>query len=505
MSDNHDLFALKQRAANVSITGADVSAMLAEAARLEKFELVDADLRLDFTRHPITAADLEALIRYGADADLEGRRDAMLDGLPINVSENRAVLHARLRDSQATMAVDNVNAMAAMAEKFLAAGIEDVVCIGIGGSALGPEMVLHALAPFHQGPDIHFAASIDPSALGDLLASLNPVTTGFIVTSKSFTTRETLANWSMAKAWMSASGVSPEGRTVAITHAVDSALRHGFGDEDILAVDEAIGGRYSLWSAVGFGIMLAFGQDVFVDMLAGAEAMDRHFTETPLDRNMPMLGGLIRFWHHGLRNTPCLAVIPYESRLNRLPAWLQQLEMESNGKSLGIDGKPVQTGTAPIIFGETGSAAEHSFFQLLHQGPRDIAVDLLAARNPLSLLSGLDEQVALQHRDLLAQMMAQADALATGNPDQGFPGGRPVTVMTWDQTSPFSLGRVLAYYEHVTAVSGWLYGLNSFDQPGVELGKQLSGQYLSWIENPETSGQQPPPSTVAMLQAFRKS
>ena len=505
MKNNPDLDALRDRAVSTSIKGRDMINLLADDKRCAKLLLEEDDLRLDFTRQPITTEDLDALVRYAETADIAGKRDAMFDGVHINLSEDRAVLHTRLRDAQATMAVDNVESMAAMAEKMLASGVEDVVSIGIGGSYLGPEMVLHGLAPFHQGPEIHFAANIDPSELGDLLATLNPVTTGFIVISKTFTTRETMANWQMARQWLQNAGVSLEGRAVAVTSAVDVAIRQGFEDEYILTMDEAIGGRFSLWSAVGFGIMLAFGRDVFIDMLAGAETMDRHFVSTPLDRNMPVLGGLMRMWNTGLSSVSGLAVIPYENRLRRLPAWLQQLEMESNGKSSGIDGQPLVTGTSPIIFGEPGSAAEHSFFQMLHQGQMTVAVDLLAARKPLSVVAGLDERVNNQHRALIVQMMAQADALSLGRQDEGFPGGKPVTVMTWDQTSPFALGRVLAFYEHVTAVSGWLYGLNSFDQPGVELGKKLAKAFDRWIDGDEEPDRDMPATTAAMLAPFRKT
>ena len=503
METKPDLRSLESLAAETALGGADMARLLADENRAEKFCLSADDLTLDFTRQAMTGDVLDALIAYAEAADITGKRDAMLDGAHINTSEDRAVLHARLRDPHATMAQENVERMAAAAEDMLATGIEDVVSIGIGGSALGPEMVLAALAPFHQGPEVHVASNVDPAELGDLLAGLNPVTTGFVVISKTFTTRETMANWAMARRWMEAAGVPIEGRAVAVTNGVDAALRQGFDDASILTMDEAIGGRFSLWSAVGMGIMLAFGREVFIDMLSGAEAMDRHFAETPVATNMPVIGGLMRFWNTGLNGCPGLAVIPYESRLRRLPAWLQQLEMESNGKSLDIGGHPVRMGTAPIIFGEPGSSAEHSFFQMLHQGPMTIPVDLLAARSPLSVVTGLDEAVAEQHKALVAQMMAQADAFALGRPDEGFPGGRPVTVMTWDQASPFALGRVLAYYEHVTAVSGWLCGLNSFDQPGVELGKKLARAYIDWIEDTTTATEMPP-TTAALLQLFRQ-
>lgn len=502
MADTPSFTAIKALSEAPAPDGHDMAAWLADETRTEKLCFGLDDLHVDFSRQTLTESQFDALIDHAVAADLAGQRDAMLDGARINRSEDRAVLHARLRDSQATMAMENVETMAAMAEQLLAAGVEDVVSIGIGGSALGPEMVIKALSPFHQGPEIHFASTIDPSELGDLLAGLNPVTTAFIVISKTFTTRETMANWAMARNWLEQAGVALEGRVCAVTNGIDAALRQGFARETILTMDEAIGGRFSLWSAVGLGIMLAFGREVFIDMLAGAETMDRHFAEAEPAANIPLIGGLLRFWNTGLRRHPGLAVIPYENRLRRLPAWMQQLEMESNGKTLTMDGSPVKTGTAPIIFGEPGSSAEHSFFQMLHQGPMTIGIELLAARQPLAVVSGLDEAIREQHKALIAQMMAQADGFSIGRPDEAFPGGRPVTVITWEETSPFALGRLLAYYEHVTAVSGWLYGINSFDQPGVELGKQLAKGYLDWIDDANSSVQMPS-TTAAMLGRYR--
>lgn len=502
MTEHASLTAIKALAETPDPDGHELAAWLADDTRTRKLTLTLDDLQVDFSRQAITESQFDALIDHAHAVDIVGKRDEMLDGARINRSEDRAVLHARLRDSQSTMAMDNVETMAAMTEKLIAAGVEDIVSIGIGGSSLGPEMVLKALAPFHQGPEIHFVSTIDPSEMGDLLAGLNPVTTAFIVISKTFTTRETMANWAMVRAWLEAAGVGLEGRICAVTNGVDAALRQGFAEDSILTMDEAIGGRFSVWSAVGLSIMVAFGREVFIDMLAGAESMDRHFAEAPLAENIPIIGGLMRFWNTGLKRHPGLAVIPYENRLRRLPAWLQQLEMESNGKALDMEGKPVSTWTAPIIFGEPGSSAEHSFFQMLHQGPMTIGVDLLAARAPIALISGLDDAVHDQHKALIAQMMAQADAFSIGRPDEGFPGGRPVTVITWDQTSPFALGRVLACYEHITAVSGWLYGVNSFDQPGVELGKQLAKGYLEWIEDSHTHVDMPS-TTASMLKLFQ--
>lgn len=461
--------------------GGALAEQLDDPARADAFSLSLDDFTMDFTRQTITAAGLEKLLALAEKRAIASRRDAMMAGEAINTSEARPVLHPRLRDPQQPMARDNVDAMAQQVEYLLSLGVEDIVSIGIGGSDLGPAMVVQALVPFHQGPELDFVSNIDPAHLGDRLAMLNPVTTAFIIISKTFRTEETMANLAMARRWLDGAGVDASGRMVAVTANPDEAISHGFETDRILAMDEGVGGRFSLWSAVGLGIMAAVGREGFIDMLAGAETMDRHFASAPADANIPLIGGLLRFYHASVCGRPGQAIIPYDQRLQRLPAWMQQLEMESNGKSVTAEGEPVPFQTAPIIFGEVGSNAQHSFFQMLHQGPAVIPVDFLAPLRPISFSGDDDPLVQQQHRALLVNMVAQADALAIGEPEAGFPGGRPSTVLTWDETGPFALGRLLAYYEHLTAVHGWMLGLNSFDQPGVELGKRLAGRYQGWI------------------------
>ena len=461
------------------------------------------DMAMDFSRQPLDAKGLGALADLARERRIPEWRDAMMAGEVINASEGRPVRHTALRDPEEEAARANVDAMAARIEELLAAGVEDIVSIGIGGSDLGPAMAVQALAPFHQGPEVHFVGNIDPSHMADCLEGLQPATTAFIVISKSFRTEETLANSALARHWLEAAGMDPAERMVAVTSNPEAAAGQGFGAGRILAMDEAVGGRFSLWSAVGLGIMAAVGREGFIDLLAGAEAMDRHFAEAPLEANMPVVCGLLRLLNHAVLGRPAQAVIPYDQRLARLPAWLQQLEMESNGKSSGPGGGPVEIATSPVIFGEPGSCSQHSFFQMLHQGPMVVPVDFLAPRRPINSMGEETPLVRDQHRALVVNMLAQADALALGQPENGFPGGRPSTVVTWDQTTPHALGRLLAMYEHATAVHGWLLGLNSFDQPGVELGKRLAGDYRKWIDGDDAVA--PTPSSQSLLTRYRDS
>ena len=495
---------LIKRVEKLSLDGRDgLSDAMAQPGRLEATRLELQDMVMDFSRQPLDGKGLDALVDLAREAKIPEWRDAMIAGEAINPSEGRSVRHTALRDPEETMARENVDAMASQVEALLALGVEDIVSIGIGGSDLGPAMAVRALLPFHQGPNVHFVANIDPADMGDCLAELDPPTTAFIVISKSFRTEETLANSTLARSWLERAGIDAAERMVAVTSMPDIAMEQGFGADRILPMDEAVGGRFSLWSAVGLGIMAAIGREGFIDLLAGAEAMDRHFAEAPLEGNMPVIGGLLRFFHHAVMGRPAQAIIPYDNRLARLPAWMQQLEMESNGKAVDRSGSPVSFATSPVIFGEVGSCSQHSFFQMLHQSPMITPVDFLAPRQHLALPGEDDPQVQNQHRDLIINMLAQADALALGQPENGFPGGRPSTLYIWDQTSPYALGRILAMYEHVTAVHGWLLGLNSFDQPGVELGKKLARGYRQWIDGDGDVA--PTASSASLLDRYRDS
>ena len=443
------------------------------------------DMTVDFGRQTITDDQWQILVDWGKT--ILPKRDAMLAGDIVNISENRPVLHAHLRNPDQAMARDNLDAMATMAEQIYSLGVEDVVAIGIGGSYLGPKMTVEALAPFHQGPDVHFVSNIDPSHLDDLLAGLNPVTTAVIAISKTFTTKETLMNLDAANRWFEQSGVTSKDRVIAVTSRPDIAKDSGIDASLVLAMDEGIGGRFSLWSAVGLPIMVAVGAEMFTAMIAGASQMDDHFANADCAENLPIMAGMIRVWNRAFLGHSGLAVIPYDQRLNLLPSWMQQLEMESNGKAVTATGKPQDLATAPIVFGEAGSNVQHSFFQMIHQSNDIIPVDFLAPLDPVSLVGDANHNTLLRHRDLIVQMLAQADCLALGDQHRGFTGGRPSTVITWSETTPFLLGRLLAYYEHITAVSGWCLDLNSFDQPGVDLGKIIAKKYETYLEDGQNS------------------
>ena len=323
---------LQKLAAEKQVDAATLTARLQSASPPAGMVVTLNDMRVDFSRQSVDLEEWQALLDWGQS--ILPKRDAMLAGEIVNPSENRPALHAHLRNPDMSMAQDNIATMAVMTETILSLGVEDVVAIGIGGSYLGPKMSVEALAPFHQGPDVHFVSNIDPSHLDDLLAGLNPVTTAVIAISKTFTTKETLSNLAAAEDWFNANGVSPHGRVIAVTSRPDVAKGRGIDGDLILAMDEAIGGRFSLWSAVGLPIMLAIGEEMFTAMIAGASQMDDHFAQAPVAENMPILAGLIRVWNRAFLGRSGLAVIPYDQRLNLLPSWLQQLEMESNGKAV---------------------------------------------------------------------------------------------------------------------------------------------------------------------------
>ena len=454
------------------------------------------DMTVDFSRQSVRDDDLDALIAWGGT--ILPMRDAMMSNKNI---APRPTGHADLRDPLNPAAQENITAMSTMVERILSLGVEDVVAIGIGGSYLGPAMLVDALTPFHQGPDIHFVSNLDPSHLDDTLAMLNPITTAIITISKTFTTKEPLVNMTVARKWFDANGVAPQDRFFGVTANKDAALEMDINADNILIMDGGISGRFSLWSAVGLPIMLALGEAGFVELIAGGEQMDKHFASSPVAENMPILGALIQIWNRSFMGCSGWVMAPYDQRLLGMPEWLQQLVMESNGKSLKFDGSPVDLATAPIVFGEPGSNSQHSFFQMIHQSSEIIPVDFIAPVMPISINPNNNDNdnndgggLIARHRDLIAQMLAQADSLALGymadgaNGDRSFTGGRPSTLITWQRSTPFALGRMLAYYEHLTVVCGWLLELNSFDQPGVELGKTIAKGYVNYMNNPSAHG-----------------
>ncbi|MEX0404291.1 glucose-6-phosphate isomerase [Aquibium sp. LZ166] len=496
------------------------SAFATDPGRFARFSLRLDDLLIDWSKTSVDARAMDLLARLAKAADVEARRDAMFAGDPINATEGRAVLHVALRAPRgARFEVDGRNVMqdvhdvldrmAAFAQAVRsgeakgATGkpITDVVNIGIGGSDLGPAMATLALAPYHDGPRLHFVSNVDGAHIHDVLANLDPATTLVIVASKTFTTIETMTNAATARRWIEAAlgGDAVGAHFAAVSTALDKVGEFGIASERVFGFWDWVGGRYSLWSAIGLPIMLAVGAERFRDFLSGAHAMDEHFRSAPLNENIPVVMGLVGFWHRVVRGYPARAVIPYDQRLARLPAYLQQLDMESNGKSVTIDGGSVRSPTGPLVWGEPGTNGQHAFFQLLHQGSDVIPVEFIAAA------LGHEPDLRHQHELLLANCLAQSEALMKGRtleeareqmlakgtdaakvdataPHRVFPGNRPSITILHRQLDPFSLGRLIALYEHRVFVEAQLFGINAFDQWGVELGKELATALLPVVQ-----------------------
>ena len=456
-------------------------------AREDRDQLIFSfdDLCVDLTRQPVTAESLSALLDLAEVSGLDQNIKDMMAGRPVNLSEDRPVIHCQLRSPEHRRTTGYA-ALSGFVDQVRRDGrIKHVVNIGIGGSDLGPAMVYRALTAYHSGPAVHFVGNIDPSDLNDVLALCQPEATLFIVTSKTFTTAETMANAALARRWLEAAGCSVSDHMAGVTAAPQRALDWGLDDKQIFAFAEGVGGRYSLWSSVGLAVMLGIGTDRFAQLLDGAYAADRHFADTPFALNIPVLLGLLRVWHKQFLGRPAYGLMPYDQRLARLPAWAQQLEMESNGKSVDRHGRPLALGSGPLVWGEPGTNGQHSFFQWLHQGTDIVPIDILVPRRAggLDQFTTDDQYAAAKasHRTLAINAVAQAEALALGaanqaEPHRHFAGNRPSVLISWDQTTPFALGRLLAIYEHITVVSGFIWAVNSFDQWGVELGKQIAGQ-----------------------------
>ncbi len=479
----------------------------------------------DLSKNLVDTATLHFLLDLAHECGLESRRDAMLKGEPVNITEGRAVLHTALRAQRGQGPVSEevyavLDAMLAYAETVRdtrASGIRHVVNIGIGGSDLGPQMAVPALDAFvHPGLSFHFVSNVDGHDIAPVLRQLKPAETLFIIASKTFTTQETMANAHAARAWFQANGGTEIARHfVATTTNVKAAAE--FGIATTFGFWDWVGGRYSLWSAIGLPIALAIGAEHFRALLAGAHAMDRHFTETPLARNLPVLLGLIDVWYRNFHAFASRSVAPYHQGLKRLPAYLQQLEMESNGKRVDLDGDALPFSTSPVVWGEPGTNGQHAYFQMLHQGTDVIPVEFILVKRPTHALTDM-------HAKLLANGLAQAQALMLGKPmeqalgdkpptasrevDAGtiarhrtFPGNRPSTTLLLDQLSPASLGALIALNEHRVFTSGALWGINSFDQWGVELGKALCNDLLPRLASGDTQGLDA--STAGLMRRLR--
>lgn len=467
--------ALKDEASRLA--GQHLRVLLGDADRSRALVFELDDLRLDMSRQKIGAETLPLLLDLAEETGLAARIAALFRGDRINLSEDRPVLHMAQR-AAARVDGDEYARLSAFADDIRSGGVSDVVNIGIGGSDLGPAMVSAALASHADGPLVHYVSNVDPSHLHDILVGCQPETTLVIVTSKTFTTAETMRNAALARNWLGSHASS----MAAVTAAPAQAHDWGIDEGRVFDFDQGVGGRYSLWSAVGLPVMTGVGGDAFAELLAGAAAMDDHFRETPHGRNLPVLMGLMRVWNRNFLGHATHGLMPYDQRLHLLPAWAQQLEMESNGKSVAATGETLDWATAPVIWGTAGTGCQHSFFQALHQGTDIVPLDILLPLRPTGLSLPGDWQDS--HRVLAANALAQAEALAIGNPNSDephrhFAGDRPSSVISWQATGPYELGRLLALYEHVTAVSGFLWGVNSFDQWGVELGKVMANRVES--------------------------
>ena len=474
-----------------------------DPARFDQFHATLDDLTVDFSKERIDPGAMGALFALARAAEVEERRDALFSGAAINETEDRAVLHMALRGGSEAPDGCDVNAtldsFLAYAEQIRTAGkITDVVNIGIGGSDLGPAMAARALAPDCDGPDLHFVSNVDGAHMADTLARLDPASTLVIVASKTFTTLETMANARLARTWL---GPHADGQMAAVSTNLEGCAAFGIPETRVFGFWDWVGGRYSMWSSIGLSLAIGIGAARFRGFLAGAAEMDQHFRTAPLEENLPVLLALIGIWRRNAMGWPTVAMIPYDQRLDRLPAYVQQLDMESNGKQTRLDGSPVSLSTGPVIWGEPGTNAQHSFFQLLHQGTDVIPVDFIAGAVPRAA----DRE---HHALLLANCLAQGQALAFGRtqaevaeemgaagatpsqiahlaPHRTFPGNRPSTTILHRQMDPRSLGRLVAMYEHKVFVQGAIWGVNSYDQWGVELGKSLASALIPVLRDGE--------------------
>ncbi len=481
---------------------------LFDDTRFEDFSLCQGDMLLDYAKTNIDTAAKDLLVQLAREAGVETHRDAMFAGAHINATEDRAVLHTALRDRSKNPAHPEVRESLTRMAEFSNAirkrnmspankgSITDVINIGIGGSDLGPHMATLALKPYHDGPRLHFVSNIDGAHIGDTLKGLDPATTLVIVASKTFTTTETMTNAATAKAWL---GAYASSNMAAVSTALDKTAAFGIPAERVFGFADWVGGRYSLWGPIGLPIMLAIGPECFDGFLDGAYAMDQHFCTAKLAENMPVMLALTGIWHRNICDYATRAVLPYDQRLRRLPAYLQQLDMESNGKRVDIHGKALVKPSGPVVWGEPGTNGQHAFYQLLHQGTNIIPCEFLIAAK------GHEPDLEHQHDLLKANCLAQSEALMTGraheNPHRQFPGNRPSITIVYPKLTPYVLGQIIALFEHRVFVEGVIWGLNSFDQWGVELGKELATELLPLVKGADADARNG--STRGLLRALR--
>ncbi len=490
--------------------------------RFEQFSLKLNDILFDFSKNRITDQTLGMLIQLARASGLEDWRDRMFKGEPINHTEHRSVLHVALRNmSDQPMYTDGVDVMPEVKSeldrvKALAAAIRtrqwrgvsnqpitDVVNIGIGGSHLGPLMATEALKPYSlHDLRIHYVSNIDENHINDTLEHLTRETTLFVISSKTFTTQDTMVNAETAKQWFLRhvdDMTAIDKHFVAVTANVEAAQTFGIATDNIFKMWDWVGGRYSMWSAIGLSIVIAIGAENFDALLQGAFEVDEHFRSAPLEQNIPVIMALLGIWYNNFFGSETIAILPYDQHLHRFPAYLQQADMESNGKSVDRDSQPVDYSTGPVLFGEIGIASQHAFYQLLHQGTKIVPADILA---PISNYCC----IARHHRALMSNVFAQTEAMMKGKtreevyvelrqhgmaeaeieallPYKLFPGNRPTNTFLFNTLDPKTLGSIIALYEHKIFVQGIIWNLNSFDQWGVELGKTLANSILSELND----------------------
>ena len=517
----------------------------ADTDRFERFSTEACGVFLDYSKNLIDEETINRLLDLATETDVEAWRERMFAGDVVNVTENRRALHTALRrETDKSLIIDDTDVMAGIdsvkthMRDFSDAvrngswtgvtgkRITDIVCIGIGGSSLGPRMVTKALGPYADSSlKLHYVSTADGGMIGDALAKVPWQSTLFIVSSKTFTTGETSLNASTARDWMmqqSGGAEMIEKHFVATTADVDRAIEFGIPRENIFEMWDWVGGRFSFWSSVGLPITLAVGMDRFEELLAGARSMDDHFQSAPLNQNMPVILAMLGIWYINFFGIKAHAVFPYDHRLNRLPAYLQQIDMESHGKAVDRDGNTVDYDTAPVIWGKPGTNCQHSLLQKLHQGLDFVPADFMAAADPHTPMGD-------HHNVLLANFLAQTEALMMGNtendirtglqdrgidadeieallPHRVLPGNRPTNTLLFRRLDPFTMGALVALYEHKAFVQGIIWNINSFDQWGVELGKKLAGEMLADLDgdvpvdnhDPSTNG------LINRLKEFRK-
>ncbi len=482
----------------------------ADPNRAREFSVEAGDLLFDYSKTAMDEAGRNLLLEMFDESAVPLNRQAMFGGESINETEGRAVLHSALRNlAGAPVMVDGQDVMPGVLgtlsrmERFaegvrdgrirLTGGkVTDVINIGIGGSDLGPVMATLALAPYHDGPRCHFVSNVDAAHVNDILLPLSPETALVIVASKTFTTIETMTNADTVRRWIGESVGDEEAGShfVALSSAEGRTSAYGIGPERVFGFEDWVGGRYSVWGPIGLSLMIAIGPEAFRSFLSGGHAMDLHFQAAPPVQNMPVTLALTGLWHNQGLGYATRAVLPYEQRLSRLPAYLQQLEMESNGKGVSVNGSDLPVHSGPVVWGEPGTNGQHAFYQLIHQGTRVIPCEFMIGA------SGHEDELAYQHRLLVANCLAQSEALMRGRSlaeakalladrlsgeeldrqarHRVFSGNRPSTTLAYPSLTPFVLGQIVALYEHRVFVEGAMLGINSFDQWGVELGKALA-------------------------------